>query len=74
MSDKDTKETGKEGKTEEPQGFAEMCRQMMAGKLPECCGTEAEATESGGMAGCCGPEMRGMIARMMSAFGPKEGK
>jgi hypothetical protein len=75
MSDKDTKETAKEeAKTEGPQGFADMCRQMMSGKLPDCCSTAAQAATSGETVGCCGPEMQGMMARMMSAFQPKQAK
>jgi hypothetical protein len=75
MSDKDTKETGKEEtKAEGPQGFSEMCRQMMSGKLPECCGAKTQETASGQTPGCCGPEMQGMMARMMSAFQPEQAK
>lgn len=91
MSDKDTKETTKEeAKTGGPQGFADMCRQMMSGKPPDCCGTatqetasdqtpgccgqEAQGKESGQTPGCCGPEMQGMMARMMGAFQPKQAK
>ena len=53
MCAKETKGKGKEEtKAEGPQGFAEMCRQMMSGGMPDC----------------CGPEMRGMMSRMMSSF------
>ena len=41
-----------EAKVEWPQGFAEMCRQMMSGGMPDC----------------CGPEMRGMMSRWMAGF------
>ncbi len=38
MSDKDTKEKGKEEvRAEGRQGFAEMCRRMMSGGAPDCC-------------------------------------
>ena len=51
MSDKNTKAKGKEeAKAEGPQGFTEMCRQMMAGGMPDC----------------CGPDMRGMMSRWMA--------
>jgi hypothetical protein len=56
MSAKGTKEKAKkETKAAGPQGFAEMCNQMMSGGMPDCCGTE----------------MGEMMARMMSAFQPK---
>ena len=51
MGAKDTKEK-KEAKIEGPQGFAEMCRQMMSGGMPDC----------------CGPEMRGMMAQFMTGL------
>jgi hypothetical protein len=41
-----------EAKVEWPQGFAEMCRQMMSGGMPDC----------------CGPEMRGIMSRFMARF------
>jgi hypothetical protein len=51
MCAKETKGKGKEeAKVEGPQGFAEMCRQMMSGGMPDC----------------CGPEMRGMMSRWMA--------
>ncbi len=75
MSDKDTKETGKEeAKTRAPQGFAEMCHQMMSGKQPECCSTETQGTASGQTPGCCGPEMRRMMTPMMNACQPNQEK
>ncbi len=75
MSDKDTRETGKEeAKTEGAQAFGDMCRQMMSGKLPDCCSTATPETSPGETSGCCGPEMQGMMARMMSAFQPKQAK
>jgi hypothetical protein len=53
MSGKDAKEKGKkEAKAEGARGFGEMCRQMMSGKAP----------------GCCGPEMRGVMSRWMAGF------
>ncbi len=59
MGGKDTKQTAKEeAKVEGPQDFAEMCREMMSGGIPDCCGSE----------------MQGMMSRMMSTFQPKEGK
>ncbi len=41
-----------EAKAEWPQGIAEMCRQMMSGGMPDC----------------CGPEMRAMMSRWMAGF------
>ncbi len=59
MGGKDRKEKEKgEAKVEGPQGFAEMCREMMSGGMPDCCGSE----------------MQGMMSRMMSTFQLKEGK
>ncbi len=62
MSRKDTKEKDKrdreEAKVEGPQGFAEMCRQMMSGGMPDC----------------CGPQMRGMMSRWMAGFQTEAGK
>jgi hypothetical protein len=53
MRAKETKGRSKQAaKAEWPQGLAEMCRQMMSGGMPDC----------------CGPEMRGMMSRMMSSF------
>lgn len=53
MCAKETKGKGKEeAKVEGPQGFAEMCRQMMSGGMPDC----------------CGPEMRGMMSRWMAGL------
>jgi len=46
------RENKEEAKVEWPQGFAEMCRQMMSGGMPDC----------------CGPEMRGMMSRWMAGF------
>ena len=43
-------EAGKEEKAANSQGFPEMCRQMMAGGMPSCCGTQ----------------MKDMMARWMS--------
>ena len=75
MSYKGTKEKDKEeAKVEGPQGFAEMCRQVMSGKTPSCCGTETQETASSETSCGCGPEMQGMMARMMSAFQPKAEK
>jgi hypothetical protein len=48
---KETKGRSKEeAKAEWPQGFAEMCRQMMSDRMPDC----------------CGPEMRGMMSQFMA--------
>jgi hypothetical protein len=87
MSYKGTKEKDKEeAKVEGPQAFADICRQVMSGKAPACCGGETPGTASGccgtesqetasGETGCgCGPEMQGMMARMMSAFQPQAEK
>ncbi len=55
MSAKETKKKGKEeAKAEGPQGFAEMCGQMMSGGMPEC----------------CGPKMRGMMSLWMAEREP----
>jgi len=62
MTTKDTSKTqedaGKEEKAESSQGFPEMCRQMMAGGMPDC----------------CGPQMKAMVARMMSGARDREQK
>jgi hypothetical protein len=59
MSDKDTKEKGKEEvRAEERQGFAEMCRRMMSGGAPDC----------------CGPQMREMMSRFCWSAGKTEGE
>jgi bacterioferritin-associated ferredoxin len=59
MSDKNTKEKGRdEATTEGRQDFAEMCRTMMSGET----------------SGCCGPEMRTMMSRMMAEFQAKQEK
>ncbi|MCJ7811451.1 MAG: hypothetical protein MUP62_04610 [Dehalococcoidia bacterium] len=59
MSDKDTKEKGKEEvRAEERQGFAEMCRRMMSGGAPDC----------------CGPQMREMMSRFCRSAGKTEGE
>ncbi len=53
MCTKEPKGEGKgEAKAEWPQGMVEMCRRMM----------------SGGMADCCGPDMRGMMSRWTAGF------
>ena len=61
-------ETEETGKTQEeaakaekdagPKGFPEMCRQMMAGEMPSCCGTQ----------------MKDVMAQWMSRLQTKEGK
>jgi hypothetical protein len=59
MSAKKRTEKGSdEVKVEGPQGFAETCREMMSGGMPDC----------------CGPEMREMMARFMATFQAKENK
>lgn len=59
MSDKDTKEKVKEEvRAEERQGFAEMCRRMMSGGAPDC----------------CGPQMREMMSRFCRSAGKTEGE
>ena len=59
MSDKDTKEKGKEEvRAEGRQGFAEMCRLMMSGGAPDC----------------CGPQMREMMSRFCRSAGKTEGE
>ena len=55
---KTQEDTAKEGKAEGPQGFADMCHQMMAGGLPPCCKTE----------------MKDMMAQWMSRLQASEGK
>ena len=67
MSKKDTKETTEEKKAEES-GFADICQTMMAGDLPDCCPKPTSEETTGDTSGCCGPEMQGMMAKMMSAF------
>jgi hypothetical protein len=59
MSDKDTEEKGKEEvRAEGRQGFAEMCRRMMSGGAPDC----------------CGPQMREMMSRFCRSVGKTEGE
>lgn len=59
MSDKDTEEKGKEEvRAEGRQGFAEMCRRMMSGGAPDC----------------CGPQMREMMSRFCRSAGKTEGE
>jgi hypothetical protein len=59
MSDKETKEKGKEEvRAEGRQGFAEMCRRMMSGGAPDC----------------CGPQMREMMSRFCRSAGKAEGE
>jgi len=59
MSDKDTKEKGKEEvRAEGRQGFAEMCRRMMSGGAPDC----------------CGPQMREMMSRFCGRAEKTEGE
>jgi len=67
MSDKDTKETSQEQKAEEA-GFADICQSMMAGDMPDCCPKPTAEASSEETSSCCGPEMQGMMAKMMSAF------
>jgi hypothetical protein len=51
MCAEETKGKGKEeAKAEWPQVFAKMCRQMMSGGMPDCCGVE----------------MRGMMSQFMA--------
>jgi hypothetical protein len=69
MSTKTTREKDKKEATAEgPRGFPEACCSIAEGKLPDCCATESQGTEPGETAGCCGPGMQGMMARMMGAF------
>jgi hypothetical protein len=68
MSKKKEKEAQK---TEEPQGMAGKCGEMMSGGLPDCCGEMIQRQTSGETAGCCGPEMREMMSRMMAGFQAK---
>ena len=49
---------GKKGQPERQQSCMEMCRQMMAGGMPDC----------------CGPETRGMMAQWMQGLRAKEQK
>jgi hypothetical protein len=59
MSTKRTREKRtEESKAEAPQGFAEMCSQMMSGEMPDC----------------CGPQMREMMSRWMAQRQAKEEK
>ena len=55
---KTKEDTAKEGMAEGPQGFPEMCGQMMAGGLPPCCKTQ----------------MKDMMAQWMSRLQASEGK
>jgi hypothetical protein len=59
MSGKDTREKGREeAKTEGWQGFAEMCRRMMSGEMPDW----------------CGPQMREMMSQFRTRAKKTEGK
>jgi len=55
---KTQEDAAKEEKAERPHGLAEMCRQIMAGGVPPC----------------CGPQMRDMMSQCMAQFQVKEGK
>ena len=66
MSKKKTKETSEQPEAE-GSAFTDVCGDMMSGNLPDCCAQGAEETASAETA-CCGPEMKGMMARMMGAF------
>jgi hypothetical protein len=68
MSKKEAKETTKEQPETEGQSFAAACPCMTAGDLPDCCPKPTSGEPSPETSGCCGPEMQGMMARMMSAF------
>lgn len=50
MCFRETKGKGKEAKVEWPEDFAEICRRMMSGGMPECCGAEMRAMMSRWMA------------------------
>ena len=66
MSKRKTKETS-EQKTE-GSAFTNICGDMMAGGLPDCCAEGTNETAFTETPACCGPEMKGMMARMMGAF------
>ena len=67
MSKEDTKGTDEEQSKAEGAGFAAICQSMMAGDLPECCPKPTQEASAAETSGCCGPEMRGMMTRMMAA-------
>ena len=46
-------EAAKEEKAAGSQGFPEMCRQMMSGGLPPCCGTQMKDMMARWMSGAC---------------------
>jgi hypothetical protein len=73
MSQKKTERTSDEPKTEDP-AFTDICRDMMTGELPDCCARGAEETTSSETPPCCGPEMKGMMTRMMGAFESQAGQ
>jgi hypothetical protein len=57
-ANKAQEDAAREEKAEGSQCFTEMCRQMMAGGTPACCGTQ----------------MRDMMSHWMTRFQAKEGK
>ena len=67
MNQKKTEPTSDQPKTE-GQAFTDICREMMTGELPDCCGKVAEETTPSETPACCGSEMKGMMTRMMGAF------
>lgn len=59
MSAKESKAKDREeAKAEGPEDFAKMCREMMSGGMPEC----------------CGPEIMGKMSQFMAAFQAGEQK
>ena len=64
MSKKKTDRTSDQPRTEGPT-FTDICRGMMTGDLADCYATVAEETAASEASACCGPEMKGMMTRMM---------
>lgn len=68
MSERETKAKAEDQTTAETVGFADICRSMMGGDLPDCCPKPTENNPPGEASGCCGPEMQSKMSKVMAAF------
>lgn len=67
MSQTDEKaKTTEEAEPEGTQCRPDMCREMMAGNLPDCCGTQMREIMSRGLPDNCGAKMREMMSRFFA--------
>ena len=75
MSEKDEKAGTTEGaRVGGAQCCPDMCREMMAGNLPDCCGTEMRELMSRGLPENCGAKMHEMMSRFFATPEKAEGK